>query len=67
MPFAESPQDRAARIATAARSRMDTTYIAREWWLVTHPGGDITEVYMCPAATQQEMLIRYPGCGVVPR
>lgn len=43
--------ERASAIAQSARTRVETTYIAREWWRVTLSGGQVVEV---------------PGAGIVP-
>jgi hypothetical protein len=61
-----TPAERAQRHADDARSRIDSA-IARDWWTVRTPDGREFEVFMRPAATQAEMLARYPGCGVLPR
>jgi len=59
-------QARAMAISQAAANRIERQ-IAREWWLVRKPGGEEVEVFMCPPASQAEMLKRYPGAGVLPR
>ncbi len=59
--------DRAHRIAQAAASRMDQTYIAREWWVIRRPNAEPMEVFFCPPQTHDEVQARYYGAGVLPR
>ena len=58
--------DRAHRIAQAAAKRVDTSYIAREWWQITKPNQPPIEVFFCPAQTHEQVLTHYYGCGVLP-
>ncbi len=56
---------RAMRIAEAARETK-APQLEFEWWTVTRADGTSFEVFMCPAATNADMLARYPRCGVLP-
>ncbi len=59
--------ERVRRIAVEAREAREPSIVpTSEWWTVTRADGSQFEVFMCPPATNAEMLARYPSCGVLP-
>jgi hypothetical protein len=60
---------RAAAIGKAATQRIETSYIAREWWSITRPNEAPIPVYFWPPQTCAEIMQNWPAyrhCGVLP-
>lgn len=60
---------RAQANADKARSRFESTHVARERWSVTRPNEAPIEVFFCPPQTHADIMknwAAYRHCGVLP-